>query len=101
MLCSEEDPLDCHRGLMIAPELQDLGITTLHLRGDGSMESMEQMEDRLLRETAVGASFLEGLFATLVTPEERRNMLAEAYRLQARRKAFRLRTDRADNDADS
>lgn len=93
MLCSEEDPLDCHRGLMIAPALLEIGILTIHLRGNGSVESMEAMEDRLLQETGVGASFRDGLFAVLVTPEDRRAMLTEAYRFQAKRKAFRLRTE--------
>src|SRR5712692_3955517 len=33
MLCSEEDPLNCHRGLMIAPALVEHGLTPAHLRG--------------------------------------------------------------------
>jgi hypothetical protein len=36
---------------------------------------------------------LDGLFATTVTDEERRQYLAEAYRVQAQRKAFRLRPE--------
>ena len=39
MLCSEEDPLDCHRGLMIAPALVERGILPAHLCGDGTVES--------------------------------------------------------------
>src|SRR5438128_10074182 len=48
MLCAEEDPLDCHRGLMIAPALVERGIAPLHLRADGRAESTEEMEGRLL-----------------------------------------------------
>jgi len=92
-LCSEEDPLHCHRGLMIAPALSERGFPPHHLRKDGSYESNEQMECRLLHETGIGAGLLDGLFAATLTEEERRSLLAEAYRWQARRKAFQLPGD--------
>jgi uncharacterized protein (DUF488 family) len=89
-LCSEEDPLDCHRGLMIAPALVARGLPPGHLRKDGSIETNEAMEDRLLRETGVGAGLLDGLFAVMLTAEDRRAFVAEAYRRMARRKAYSL-----------
>ena len=49
MLCAEEDPLDCHRGLMIAPALVERGVLPAHLRGDGTIESTAELEERLLR----------------------------------------------------
>jgi uncharacterized protein (DUF488 family) len=91
MLCSEEDPLDCHRGLMIAPALVQRGIKPFHLRGDGSIESTAEFEERLLRETGVGTGILDGLFSTMISNEEREDLLAEAYRRQAQRKAFQVR----------
>jgi uncharacterized protein (DUF488 family) len=91
MLCSEEDPLDCHRGLMIAPALVEHGIQPVHLRGDGSSESTAEMEQRLLRETGLGSGILDGLFSTMISDLERGELLAEAYRRQAQRKAFQLR----------
>ena len=93
MLCAEEDPLDCHRGLMIAPALVERGIAPLHLRGDGRVETTQEMESRLLAETKVGFGILDGLFAASISTDERREMLAEAYRAMARKKAFRLRSD--------
>jgi hypothetical protein len=92
MLCAEEDPLDCHRGLMITPALEVYGIVPAHLRADGSVETTAEMEARLLAITGTGAGILDGLFAALVSAEERREWLAEAYREQARRKAFRAQT---------
>ena len=93
MLCSEEDPLHCHRGLMIAPALVERGVRPAHVRGDGSIESMEQVEERLLSETKVGQGIVDGMFATMLSEEERRQLLAEAYRVQALRKAFRLKPE--------
>jgi uncharacterized protein (DUF488 family) len=92
-LCSEEDPLQCHRGLMIAPALSERGFPPYHLRKDGSLESNEQMERRLLRETGVGAGLVDGLFEATLTEDERRLLLAEAYRCQASRKAYQLPPD--------
>jgi uncharacterized protein (DUF488 family) len=91
MMCSEQDPLDCHRGLMIAPALTKRGIAPGHLRRDGSIESTAEMEQRLLAATGVGEGLLDGLFAATLDAEERRALLAEAYRVMSRRKAFRLR----------
>jgi uncharacterized protein (DUF488 family) len=84
MLCAEEDPLDCHRGLMIAPALVERGILPGHLRGSGRVETTAELEDRLLAATG-----LDGLFA--LAEEDRREALEHAYVLMARKKAFRLR----------
>lgn len=51
------------------------------------------MEQRLLAETGVGDGILDGLFAAAVPDEERRRLLAEAYQIRARRKAFRWRPE--------
>lgn len=99
LLCAEEDPLNCHRGLMITPALVERGLAPVHLRGDGSAETTAAMEQRLLAETGVGAGVLDGLFAAAVPDDERRRMVAEAYRLRARRKAFRWRPDVSDEEA--
>jgi uncharacterized protein (DUF488 family) len=92
-LCSEEDPLDCHRGLMIAPALCERGLPPHHLRRDGSLETNAEIESRLLRETGVGVGLLDGLFAITLTEEERRSLLSEAYGRMARAKAYRLQGD--------
>lgn len=98
MMCSEEDPLDCHRLLMITPALVERGLEPLHLRKDGSVETTQVVEERLLDETEVGKGLRQGLFAELLTEAERRQMLAEAYRVMSHKKGFRLqRLDAEDN----
>jgi uncharacterized protein (DUF488 family) len=93
LVCSEEEPLECHRVLLIAPALVERGLAPVHLRGDGTRETTAELEDRLLAETGVGVGLLDGLFAQTVSDDDRQALLAQAYRLQARRKAFRLRPD--------
>ena len=91
MLCGEDDPLDCHRGLMITPALVEQGVRPRHLRKDGSVETTLAMEARLLKETKQARHLEDSLFP--LTPEEIRNVYAEAYRRMAKKKAFRLESD--------
>jgi len=90
MLCSEEDPLECHRGLMIAPAMADHGLPPMHLRGDGSLETTQQLEERLIEETGIGVGILDGLFAATLSEAECRDLLTSAYRAMAKRKAYRI-----------
>lgn len=99
LLCSEENPLACHRGLMIAPALAERGALSVHVRGDGTLETMSQLERRLLDETGVGSGFWDGLFAATLTDADRREMLAEAYRLMARKNSFRMKPQEGNSDA--
>ncbi len=71
MICSEDAPLDCHRGLMITPAVKERGLSPLHLRKDGSVETTEAMERRLLREMGL-AQVEMPLFGPLLTDGERR-----------------------------
>jgi uncharacterized protein (DUF488 family) len=95
MLCGEDDPLDCHRGLMITPALGELGVSPRHLRKDGTLETTAAMEERLLKETNLEERVRPDLFHT---PDEAeiRAIMAEAYRLMARKKAFQLQIEESD-----
>jgi hypothetical protein len=93
LLCAEEDPLDCHRGLMITPALEPSSVSPLHIRGDGRLESTPEMEERLFAETGVGDGMLDGLFAAAMSPEERAELLAEAYRARSGKKAYKKSTE--------
>src|SRR5215470_9617073 len=42
LLCAEEDPLQCHRFLMICPALVEHGITPAHIRRGGVLESQRE-----------------------------------------------------------
>jgi uncharacterized protein (DUF488 family) len=48
LMCAEEDPLQCHRFLMICPALLERGISPVHIRRGGTLESQSEAEDRLL-----------------------------------------------------
>ena len=39
VMCSEEDPTSCHRRLLVARVAQKQGVETVHIRGDGTLQS--------------------------------------------------------------
>jgi uncharacterized protein (DUF488 family) len=79
MLCSERDPLDCHRCLLVGRALTHRGVSVNHILGDGRIVSQSEVEDKLLENSGRTA---DDLFA------RREEQLAMAYRERARRVAF-------------
>lgn len=46
MMCSEEDPTDCHRRLLITRVLAERGVRVTHLRGDGTFIDEDELARR-------------------------------------------------------
>ena len=84
LMCAEEDPLHCHRFLMICPELLERGVTPVHIRRGGVLESQREAEDRLLTQNDLTAFTSDALFVA-----ERGSALEDALRRQAQEYAFR------------
>ncbi|MBN2018850.1 MAG: DUF488 domain-containing protein [Sedimentisphaerales bacterium] len=84
LMCSEDDPLMCHRTILICRELRktrhDLKIT--HILGNGAAESHEQAEKRLVRLHKLEPE----LFGELTTEP---GLIERAYDLQAEKIAFK------------
>ena len=47
LLCSEEDPNDCHRQNFLAQELLKKETKVIHIRGDGSLEEGTKNQEQL------------------------------------------------------
>ena len=84
ILCAEEDPLHCHRFLLICPALIQKGALPLHLRRGGAIETHRDAEDRLLQLHGFADVTSDSLFA-----QGREAALEDAMRLQAEQYAFR------------
>jgi uncharacterized protein (DUF488 family) len=48
LMCAEREPLECHRTLLVAPVLEQAGITVLHVHADGRIETHSDAMSRLL-----------------------------------------------------
>lgn len=84
LLCSEADPLACHRTILVCPELKVLSpdIKIVHILGDGSLESHEQAEQRLIRLHKLQPELFGELNST-------GGLIVRAYCLQAERIAYK------------
>jgi len=51
LMCTEKDPLDCHRNILVARRLSKQGVTIRHILADGRIEENEATEQRLLKVT--------------------------------------------------
>ena len=79
VMCSEADPLDCHRCLLVGRALATAGLEVGHILPSGEIITHAQAEERLLA--------LEGFAEPdLLLPRAER--LAEAYRARNRKAAY-------------
>jgi uncharacterized protein (DUF488 family) len=44
LMCSEEDPLKCHRYHLVSGFLEKKGVRVIHIRGDGRLQSSEDIK---------------------------------------------------------
>lgn len=51
VLCTEKDPLDCHRTLLVAKALVERGVAVDHILADGSLETYDDSLMRLIDKT--------------------------------------------------
>lgn len=83
LMCSEHNPLDCHRCLLVGRALKERGLAVLHVLSDGRCRSQSHVEEHLLAEAGVDQRQSDFLAST----EER---LAHAYSERARKVAFSI-----------
>ena len=79
LMCSEKNPLDCHRCILVSPHLRERGIQVFHILADGTIESHEQTESRLLHLFELPEPEL------FRSPDE---IVAETYKLQGDKIAY-------------
>lgn len=48
LMCSEKEPLECHRTLLVARSLAQRGVALAHILADGRLESYDDAMSRLL-----------------------------------------------------
>ena len=91
LVCSERDPLDCHRCLLVARRLVADGLRIGHIPFTGAVEIHDELEERLVAEVAKargGKKALEGAD----------DVVAAAYAFRSGRVAWRAKHD-ADGEA--
>jgi len=80
LMCAEREPLECHRTLLVARELVNLGTDVVHILADGQVEPHADAMKRLLK--LLGWPDQEDLFRTYS------QIMDEAYAAQESRVAY-------------
>jgi uncharacterized protein (DUF488 family) len=91
VMCTEGEPLDCHRTVLVARVLTEHGVTIDHIHGDGRIESHTSAMERLMVRFGLAQADL------FRTPAER---LEEALGRQEHRIAYVREEFRADRTAE-
>lgn len=79
LMCTEKDPLECHRALLVARKLVEAGFPVSHIQADGSLESHDEMELRMLTRCKLPEGDLFN---------DRSVFIAQAYEIQSERVAY-------------
>ncbi len=80
-MCSEADPLECHRCLLVGRALAAQGADVRHILASGKIVAHAEVEERLLS--------LENLAEADLLANSREARLAEAYRARSRKAGYR------------
>ena len=83
LMCAEQEPLDCHRTLLVAHALDERGVDVAHILPDGEPETHADSMDRLLDDLDMRAD--SDMFRQL---QPRAELIAAAIARQAERVAF-------------
>ena len=81
LMCSEKEPLDCHRTLLVSQALASSDILVCHIHADGKVEAHEDALARLLT--------LHNLSSPTLFSEDK-DRLQEALTLQEKKIAYQL-----------
>ena len=87
LMCAEKEPLECHRTLLVACELDKRGVKVAHIHADGGLESHGEAMDRLIDVTGLSP----GGHKLYRRTQPRKELIAEAVERQARRIGIRKR----------
>jgi uncharacterized protein (DUF488 family) len=120
LMCAEQDPITCHRAILVCKHLKDAGLDIQHILKTGDLESHERLEQRLLKLHNLGDSletsvtldqpeaqlqlFDTGVFDTnsgknnsVIKHSLREDVIEQAYRLQGEQIAYVERYESSDN----
>ena len=50
LMCSEKDPFDCHRFVLVSHQLEKLGVKVKHILGNGDVVLNDTLEEKLMQQ---------------------------------------------------
>lgn len=90
-MCTEKDPIDCHRAIMVARGLELANHRVIHIHPDGSVETQAQLTERLLDRFFPDRNQMN-IFELVSKPVATEQMEQEVYRLRNWDIAYKIET---------
>lgn len=99
LMCSESEPLECHRFSLVSRFLHEQGMDVLHILKDGSIKSHEALEFEMIEtylksRTNKLRAVETDLFGNTYTKEQQR---IDAYRIKNREIGYRINENKPEN----
>jgi len=92
LVCSESDPIECHRAVLVCRNLRDLSSRICHIHSDGKLETQDDFDERLVNMHNTAPPPL------LRNPAQWGNAVATAYAKQSEAIAYRERYPGPDSE---
>jgi uncharacterized protein (DUF488 family) len=93
LMCSEDNPLSCHRFLLVSRALSKQNIVIQHITADGNVLRQKALEEELLKmyKKQCSNQSLDKFFAGKVksTTDDRERLLDKAYELRSKEVAYK------------
>ncbi len=93
LMCAEKEPLECHRGLLVAPALEARGVSVAHIGPEGGLERHADAMCRLIAMHGME----DAIESQRLFPRSHAERIAEAVNRQAHRFAHRNETPADDS----
>ena len=87
MMCAEQDPITCHRAILVSRHLKNQDFAIKHILKDGSLETHEHLEQRLVDLHDLNRQQLN-LFALQERLLPHDKALQKAYQIQGKQIAY-------------
>lgn len=92
LMCTEKDPIDCHRNILVAKELHRLNFIIKNILEDGSIELQSEIEQRLLN-LYFPKREQKDIFELISGEVDEEELIMRAYILRSCDIAYRLSED--------
>ena len=83
LMCTEKDPIDCHRTILIAPKFYGKGYEVKNILENGGIQTQEDIENRLL-DIYFPNRMQVTIFEVLGDKKSDSQLIKEAYKLRNR-----------------
>lgn len=89
LMCTEKDPIDCHRSILVGRAFNDENFDVLNIHEDGSTETQSELKERLLDFYFPNRN-QTSIFDVLEVEKDKKELIQESYRLRNKDIAYKL-----------